>query len=719
MNHSQVISSRVALHNGRATLFLNDAPTVPVIYSLTDVPGGRWSWEEIPQHNIAQFAARGVKLFQLDLALDFIWREDGTVSVETAQKQIRGVLHVCADAAVFFRLHVRPPKWWMKKYPEENTTYFDGKAIPDIEGGLFRLIEEDAAAPTRTSLASQKWRDECEPIVRQFCREFAQTPEGNALAGIQVAGGVYGEWHYWGFNLREPDASVPMRDHFRAWLREKYGDDASLQHAWNNETATLESALVPDMTARNGARDGVFRDAAHERNVIDYLRCQHECVADNIILFARAVKESWPRPIVTGTFYGYFFSTFGRDAQGGHVETHRVLESPWVDYLSAPGAYYPDADKSGDPYRSRGLLESCRLHGKLWLDEMDQNIHLRAPHHEDYEKGVDEGIARVRRNTLWPITKGAGFWYYDFGPSGMQDSRTVRLDGIGTQGWWDAPRVLEDIGRVQQLLEKCFAQPYESQADVLCVYDTESYYHLGREPITHPLNNWMTLGFFRAGVVMDTIYLRDLERVNLDQYRVVVFFNTFLMSEAQRRFVTEKVAQNHRTLVWNYAPAYADGTTNDADFSREVTGFDLERFDGENGANIRSSAAFGDLQWGFSGENIAPLFAVRGDDGEAFAHFEGTDSVAVARKTFPTHTSWFVSLPAYDAALGKTLMRQLPAHRYTDGDDVVYAGGGLLMIHSAQGGPRRVTLRSGQVVEIELAPIDTRVLDSQTGGILL
>lgn len=133
----------------------------------------------------------------------------------------------------------------MKKYPEKNTTYFDGEAIPDIEGGLFRPIEEDAATPARTSLASQKWRDECEPIVRRFCREFAPAPEGNVLAGIQVAGGVYGEWHYWGFNGREPDASVPMRDYFRAWLRQKYGDDDALRRAWNDESVTLESAQVP------------------------------------------------------------------------------------------------------------------------------------------------------------------------------------------------------------------------------------------------------------------------------------------------------------------------------------------------------------------------------------------------------------------------------------------------------------------------------------------
>jgi hypothetical protein len=165
------------MHLNRPTLFLNDTPQSPFFYALTDVPGGRWSWEEVPQHNIRQFVEQGVTLFQFDLALDFVWFDDGSFNVEAAQKQIRGVLDVCPQAAVFLRLHVRPPKWWMKKYPEENTTYFGSESMPDIERGFLRLLEEDAANPTRTSLASQKWRDECEPIVRRFCEEFSKRPK--------------------------------------------------------------------------------------------------------------------------------------------------------------------------------------------------------------------------------------------------------------------------------------------------------------------------------------------------------------------------------------------------------------------------------------------------------------------------------------------------------------------------------------------------------------
>ena len=37
------ITGKVAMHSGRATLFVNDKPVYPMIYSLTDTPGGRWT----------------------------------------------------------------------------------------------------------------------------------------------------------------------------------------------------------------------------------------------------------------------------------------------------------------------------------------------------------------------------------------------------------------------------------------------------------------------------------------------------------------------------------------------------------------------------------------------------------------------------------------------------------------------------------------------------
>ncbi|NBC16863.1 MAG: hypothetical protein GVY18_06045, partial [Bacteroidetes bacterium] len=368
-------TAAVEMLNGRPVLVVDDQPMQPMLYALTDVPGGRWSWEELPQHNIAQFCERGVRLYQLDLFFDHVWLPDGTIDVTMAQKQIRGVLDVCPAASVIFRFHVTAPKWWTAQHPDEWVAYADADYQPEQPFGLPRLIEDDLYPVRRVSMASEKWRTEATEKLEVFLDRFSATPEGNALIGMQVANGVYGEWHNWGFFYHEPDVGTPMQAAFRDWLRDTYETNDALQAAWNDTTVTFATATVPGMDGRKTTH-GIFRDPQQEQRTIDYYRAMQEGVADNIIHFARTVKAHWPRPIVTGTFYGYYFSMFGRQAPGGHLEMERILTSPHLDYLSGPRAYEPEAQDVGDPYRSRGLIPTVRLNDKLWLDEMDLEVKL-------------------------------------------------------------------------------------------------------------------------------------------------------------------------------------------------------------------------------------------------------------------------------------------------------------------------------------------------------
>lgn len=76
--------------------------------------------------------------------------------------------------------------------------------------------------------------------MREFCRRLAGTREGKAVIGIHLSGGVYGEWHPWGFIKQEQNVSTPMQTAFRKWLTNKYISDKNLQTAW--ATASIYSA---------------------------------------------------------------------------------------------------------------------------------------------------------------------------------------------------------------------------------------------------------------------------------------------------------------------------------------------------------------------------------------------------------------------------------------------------------------------------------------------
>ena len=714
------VTSRLASHNGRPTIFVNDMPLSPMVYALTDVPGGRWSWEEIARHNIREFGNQGLRLFQVDLFFDHLWSEDGRLDITPARKQIAGILEVCPEAAVIFRFHVTAPQWWTRSFPDEWVRYADTDYQDEPPDGLVRIIEEDNAPVRRVSMASTLWKSEASQRLAEFLRALAATPEGNALAGIQVANGIYGEWHNWGFFRNEPDISASMNRHFRAWLRSRYGTDAALEKAWNRPGITLSTAGVPGMAER-ATTAGIFRDPSREQPVIDYYRCVHELVADNIIHFARIVKETWPRPILTGTFYGYYFSTFGRQAAGGHLELHRVLASPYIDYLSGPQAYEPESIKLGDAYRSRSLITSIRVHGKLWLDEMDAEPPLPIARDTRHDLLLRNSIASVRRNVLFTATKGMGLWFYDFGAAGV-DLDGFRYNHRGSRGSWDHPRVLAEIRDLKKLLDNRLGREYRTGADVLFVYDTESFYHTaslrGTDPVSNVLIDQNTLTAFKSGVVFDPVHIRDLERIDLSPYRAVVFGNCYLLDEQQITFVKDSMARDGRTLVWFYAPGYTDGAHLDAGRISRVTGIRVSQADSTLSPEILLSLP-GDtaVSYRTGTAAIAPLFTVVDPSVEVFGRFKDSGRPAVARKVFDNHTAWYVALPNTATEPLKYILRNSGAHVYTTQGDIVYAGGGILILHTKEGGNHSLTLRNGNTLVFTLPEgSSTLVLDSETGA---
>ncbi|GCE13680.1 hypothetical protein [Tengunoibacter tsumagoiensis] len=122
------LKAEVRKHLGKPTLWINEQPFYPMLYSLTDCPGGRWSWEEIPQRNIQHFANQGVTLFQVDLWLEQLFAPDDTLDITLAQRQVRGILAACPTAGVFIRLHVNAAPWWNAEHPDECTEYADIEA---------------------------------------------------------------------------------------------------------------------------------------------------------------------------------------------------------------------------------------------------------------------------------------------------------------------------------------------------------------------------------------------------------------------------------------------------------------------------------------------------------------------------------------------------------------------------------------------------------------
>ncbi|MEP7321158.1 MAG: hypothetical protein ABI761_04530 [Saprospiraceae bacterium] len=703
-------SAFIKPYNGRPTIFINNTPQTPAFYALTHAYGGRWSWEEVAARNINNFCQIGFKLFQVDLYFEDIWYKNKKgLDIQKAQRQVRGVLDQCPDANVIIRIHVNAPFWWNETHPDECTAFADGPVDSTLKAGApYHNEENDIRRALRTSLASTRWKKESGEKLIEFCQRLSKTPEGNSVIGMHVSGGIYGEWHYWGFIDHDPDTGPAMTSYFRTWLKNKYQNNQNLQKAWQNINFTLENATVPNTEERLKTQDGFFKDPAVEQRVIDYFTAQQQAVAEDVEYFCKIVKTNWPRPIITGIFYGYLHMTFNRQTVGGHLFIKQILESKFIDYLSAPQTYWGESRNAGGSGNSRGIIESTLLHGKLWLDEIDNGyLHPKSDYDNiRYKERYDSSYATIiRRCAVLPLMRGIGFWFYDFGIQ----------KGFG---WWDNPKYLKSMKAEKELFDRRQSIPYHSEADVLYVWSQDVFYYLKSAPLPITVNvlDHSIEQALRSGTVGDHIYDFDLKLVNLDQYKAVVFMNVYKLTDEQRSFIKEKVCQHQRTIIWNYLTGFTNGEKLDIGFVQSLTGMNLGRLELNKAPEVNFKNP--SYKYKFSGI-ISPLYVVEDKEAETLAQLNDTSVSLIARKKLMDYTSVYCSTPLNGTNGFREIFREAGCHIYNEQNDFTYSNSGLLMLHTKDGGMRKIILKNNKVIEIDLIKGATLVMDNITGEIIL
>lgn len=705
------LEGRVQLHNNRPTIFINNQPVAPQFYALTHAYGARWSWEEVPSRNLKNFCNIGYQLYQVDLYFEDIWyKNSDSLDMDKVRRQVQGVLDVCPDAGVVIRVHVNAPFWWNEANPDECTQYADGPVDNRTYGPPNDNENGDVDRPLRASLASSKWRAAASDKLAQFCRRLAATPEGAAIIGLHISCGVYGEWHYWGFPEHDADTGPAMTTYFKAWLRNKYKTDKALQKAWNSTAWTFENVTVPTKQERDTTSEGIFRNPKLEQRVIDYYTCQQYVVAEDIVHFTRLTKKSWPRPLIVGVFYNYFFMTFNRQASGGHLVEQMILREPSIDYISAPQSYWGGARHIGGSGQTRGLIESALLHGKLWLDEMDQSSYKGGPFGQSFKTTREQDVAIIRRNLAQSMTRGAGYWFYDFGP-------------YRSSGWWDDTLLLNDIKKQKAVLDDYWQKSYTRAADVLFVYSNETFYHIKNRytPISsYNICDQQSSDAFQAGAIMDQIYITDLEKADLKKYKTVVFSNTFALTEKEKKYIKEKVAKEGRHIVYNYMPAYTNGTKNDIKFITALTGIQVTPVVNKGNLSIRSQSKDYPLTGNEENKDVIyPLLAINDKSTTTLGVDEATGGVMAAKKELKDHTVWFNTYMFKQPQVFRTIFAQSGAHIYGDDNDVFHEGSGLLVLHTKSGGTKNITLKNGKKIMLTVKPESTTYLDNESGAVVL
>jgi hypothetical protein len=667
------LAAHVRPYHGVPTLFINGKPHSGLAYTAYR-----------PSSEVFRdFTAAGVDLFSIcgtptqgGYGLSkTVWTAPEVYDYSQFDERIQMVLAENPDAHIFPRIYLHAPKWWTAEHPDDVVLLDpgDGKPVPFIHsGGL--------PAP---SWASEPWRQATIEGLRRLIEHVQTSPYADRIIGYHLASGTTEEWMMWGANEREwVDYSPANVAKFRDWLRSRYQTDAMLQSSWANPHVTFETARIPTRQEREAAT-GTLRDATKDRRILDFYLYNSWLVADTIRTFAKATKELAGRDRTVGVFYGYLLQLCGEQRQqnAGHLALEEVLDSPDIDFVCSPTSYAFRQLGGEGTCHFMSLLESVKLHGKLWFNENDVRTSLSPGKLGGWGKPADVAgdIIQQEKELAHSFANGAAQWWFDVGANRYDDPVLMR-------------RIAALVANGQQIL----AADQSPIDQIAMVVDEKS---LCSMRVGDRLGRHLLVGHLpelqRCGAPVGHYLASDLDK--LKRQRLILFPTSFAPGGKQREHV-DRLKSDGRVLVFLYAPGvYGEHGTFDLSAAEAFCGIRLKQAESPQKLTVKlaNGQTYG------APEEVSPVFVPDDPKAEVLGTLpDGSPGLVVKR--FPTWTAVFSAAPLPPAVLLRRFADEAKVHAYTDPGDVVWASHDLVAVGVKEKGPRTIHLprRARQVVDL-------------------
>ncbi len=584
------------------------------------------------------------------------------------------VLRANPRALLLPRFGLDPPAWWAKAHPDDMMQWENGS-------------RRHTAVP-----ASPRYRTDAAEAAARLVRHLEDRYPNN-MAGYHPCGQNTGEWFYeetWG-PLLNGYANADLEG-WRSWLLANYADDAALRKSWRDPDVTRSDATLPTTAERRGNPNGVLRDPATERKLLDFAQYQQDAMAEFVCETARAVRQASGGRKLVVYFYGYSYE-FGGVVLGpstsGHYAMRRVLECPDIDILCSPISYGDRGLGETGPVMS--AAESVALTGnKMWLQEDDTRTH-ESPDEPD-------AIARLKtpaetervltRNMLNEATRNLATWWMD----------------LGMQGWFDDPGIWDLMKRLEPVDRHFMEHPTPFRPEVASVMDERSMLLIGPNvyPETYPLTYGARHQLGRMGAPYGQ-YLQDDVLAGRVKAKVYVFHSAFRMNSDERARLLRATRGSVR--VWLYAPGAFDENGPTPDGMRQLTGFRLEPVSLTSAQAVPTPAGSalgltGPVGLVGSPRQVRPLFAATdATPEETLATYED-GSAAVALRRLRDGWSLFVGVPGLTPELLRIAADKAGAHVYSRDNAAVWANGPFVAVQATRDGRVQVRLpRRGLVTD--------------------
>jgi len=321
-------------HKGTPSIVIDGTP-VPPFLGMTYGPTPEF---------IAPFAKAGINIVAFNTTSDHtvyemnrdVWKADGTYDYSEVFEFMDMYLAQNPEVQFLLRVYTSPPEWWCEAHPEEMLRDSTGSTV--IERPEF--VHGHSPRFTTASMASEKWIAAAEENMARFIKAMEASPYGSHVIAYHIAGGATEEWFNQHTLLPETlgDYSIPMRDAWRHWLRERYRSNRKLSKAWNMPGVDLDTIELPSPERRR-ENATTFRDPIKDVMLTDFYQFFQQVNLNAIRRLSVAAKEACNHEKLVGAFFGYLFSLGPSAAESGHMAVKDALSIPTIDFFASPTCY--------------------------------------------------------------------------------------------------------------------------------------------------------------------------------------------------------------------------------------------------------------------------------------------------------------------------------------------------------------------------------------------
>ena len=610
-------------------------------------------------------------------------------------------------------LWASPPPWWGELHPDEIAKFSDGTSW-----GYYK---------STASFSSQRWREDAARAMTAFVKHVEGTRYASRVLGYWLVGGVSAEWQGWGCHGSAAanhlmDYSAPEQAAFREYLKAHYPGHPQWARAG-----------IPDLATRLGRELGVFRDPQQAGPSIAYNRMYSDAVVETMLTCLRAAKQAADRRKITGVYFGYSLEYANMDwcvPMSGHNNLRRALDSPDVDFFSAPHSYA--IRRLGDDMGWMWPAASINHAGKLFWPDDDSRTHLSGA--VDYNPTINPAQTReaLRRNFAKELChlNPVGFLQLESGhelasDAIARDCRLTRRAGefalrTGVRRHAEIAAVIDEA--TVKYLSYDIGRFASGQFEPVTAWNGDQWLYNRRvNNLAAELVGLQRSRLARIGAPVDIMLLSDLVKGPLD-YKFYIMLSCCQYDDATLAAVRKQIHERGATVLWCYGPGFIKDERADVRHMQALTGLNLQRVPGPstpviNVTNLQSPLTATGLQALSFGApyELDPLFAVDDPKAETLGVYRDNGRVALADKQVGRSRTVFCGSHLLPPDLLRNIARAAGVHIYGDADDVLHANDRFVLLHTSTAGEKTVRLpQRADVVDVYEGKVLCRDADSFT-----